>query len=245
MCVKHSAQCPVNSDGQKEQLSCHYSSSLAFLYCFSFNFCSQTNNICLGTAYVAIRIQDFPGGSDSQASVYNAGDLGLSPGLGRCPGEGNGNPLQYYCLENPRDREALVSYSLWGRKESDTTERLHFSFTMQPKFGIGSNFVSMAVNPGDLGSADPRTPTQQLSQFRVLSPTYHRLGGLNNCFSASVLETAASNIKVLTDLVSGEVCFLVCRWPSSQQNLTWQRERKQVLWLLIRTLILFMRALPS
>ena len=50
---------------------------------------------------------DFPGGSDSKASVYNAGDLGSIPGLGRSAGEGNGNPLQYYCLENPMDRGAL------------------------------------------------------------------------------------------------------------------------------------------
>ena len=45
----------------------------------------------------------FPGGSDGKASVYNAGDLGSSPGLGRSPGEGNGNPLQCSCLQNPRD----------------------------------------------------------------------------------------------------------------------------------------------
>ena len=43
------------------------------------------------------------GGSDGKAFVYNAGDLGLIPGLGRSPGEGNGTPLQYYCLENPMD----------------------------------------------------------------------------------------------------------------------------------------------
>ena len=41
--------------------------------------------------------------SDGKASVYNAGDPGLIPGLGRSPGEGNGNPLQDYCLENPMD----------------------------------------------------------------------------------------------------------------------------------------------
>ena len=45
--------------------------------------------------------QDFPGGSDGKASVYNVGDLGSIPGLGRSLGEGNGNPLQYSCLENP------------------------------------------------------------------------------------------------------------------------------------------------
>jgi len=46
---------------------------------------------------------DFPGGSDGKASVYNAGDLGSIPGSGRIPGEGNGNPLQYSCPENPTD----------------------------------------------------------------------------------------------------------------------------------------------
>ena len=50
--------------------------------------------------------RDFPGGSDSKASVYSAGDPGSTPGLGRSPGEGNGNPLQCYCLENPMDRGA-------------------------------------------------------------------------------------------------------------------------------------------
>ena len=43
------------------------------------------------------------GGSDGKASAYNVGDLGLIPGSGRSPGEGNGNPLQYSCLENPMD----------------------------------------------------------------------------------------------------------------------------------------------
>ena len=46
----------------------------------------------------------FPGGSDSKESAYNAGGLGSAPGLGRSPGGGHGNPLQYSCLENPMDR---------------------------------------------------------------------------------------------------------------------------------------------
>ena len=45
----------------------------------------------------------FPGGSEVKASACNVGDLGLIPGLGRSLGEGNGNPLQYSCLENPMD----------------------------------------------------------------------------------------------------------------------------------------------
>ena len=51
---------------------------------------------------------DFPGGSDGKASVSNAGDLPLLPGLGRSPGEGNGNLLQCFCLENPMDGGANV-----------------------------------------------------------------------------------------------------------------------------------------
>ena len=49
----------------------------------------------------------FPGGSDGKASACNVGDPGSIPGLGRSPGEGNGNPLQYSCLENPMDGGTL------------------------------------------------------------------------------------------------------------------------------------------
>ena len=48
-------------------------------------------------------LKGFPDGSEVKASARNAGDLGSIPGLGRSPGEGNGNPLQYSCLENPMD----------------------------------------------------------------------------------------------------------------------------------------------
>ena len=54
----------------------------------------------LGKGYLT----GFPGSSDSKESAYNAGDLGWIPGLRRSPGEGNDNPLQYSCLENPMDR---------------------------------------------------------------------------------------------------------------------------------------------
>ena len=73
---------------------------------------------CPAYAYVVIATQkilptnlnllspSFPGGSEVKASASNAGDLDLIPGSGRSPGEGNGNPLQYSCLENPMDGEA-------------------------------------------------------------------------------------------------------------------------------------------
>ena len=84
------------------------------------------------------------GGSEVKASACNTGDRGSILGSGRSLGEGNGNPLQYSCLENPMEGgtwwtvflpgqshawRSLVgySYSPRSRKESDTTERLHFS----------------------------------------------------------------------------------------------------------------------
>ena len=51
-------------------------------------------------------LKGLPGGSDGEESICNAGDLGLIPGSGRSPGGGNGNPLQYSCLENPMNRGA-------------------------------------------------------------------------------------------------------------------------------------------
>ena len=54
----------------------------------------------------------FPGDSDSKESAGNAGHQDLIPGSGRCPGEGNGNPLQYSCLEIPRT-EALVGFNIY------------------------------------------------------------------------------------------------------------------------------------
>ena len=59
-------------------------------------FSSSKHNLLFG--------MDFPGGSDSKESVCNAGYLGLMPGLGRYPGEGNGNLRQYSCLENSMNR---------------------------------------------------------------------------------------------------------------------------------------------
>ena len=50
-----------------------------------------------------LAVWGFPGGSEVKGSASNAGDLGSIPELGRSPGEGNGNPLQYSCLENPMD----------------------------------------------------------------------------------------------------------------------------------------------
>ena len=67
---------------------------------------------------------DFPGGLDCKEFACNVGDLGLILGLGRSPGGGHGNPLQYSCLETTHGQRILAGYSPQGRKESDTTEWL-------------------------------------------------------------------------------------------------------------------------
>ena len=73
-------------------------------------------------------IMGFSGDSDSKESACNAGDPGLILGLGRSPGEGNGNPLQCSCLEKFHEQRSLVGYSPWGHKESDTTVQLTLFF---------------------------------------------------------------------------------------------------------------------
>ena len=69
-------------------------------------------------------VMGFPGGSDNKESTCNARDLGSILGLGRSPGRGHGNPLQYSCLGNLHGQRSLAGYSPPGHKESDTTERL-------------------------------------------------------------------------------------------------------------------------
>ena len=73
------------------------------------------NTSTLWASQVALGLKTLP------ASIRDARDVGLIPGSGRSPGEGNGNLPQYSCLENPG---SLVEYSPWGHKESFATERL-------------------------------------------------------------------------------------------------------------------------
>ena len=99
------------------------------------------------------QIIDFPGGSDGKASVYYVGDPGSIPGWGRSPGEGNGNPLQYSCLENPMDGGAWQA-TVHGVEKSQT--RL-------------SDFTSQIDNKGFAsGSAVKNLPTMQEMQDQSL-----------------------------------------------------------------------------
>ena len=82
---------------------------------------------------------DFPGGSDGEESVCNAGDPGSIPGLRKSPGEGNGNTQAWRI---PARQRSLAGYSPWGHKESDTTERpTHYKmmwYPAAPKISPGS-----------------------------------------------------------------------------------------------------------
>ena len=73
----------------------------------------------------------FPGGSAGKEFAYSAGELGSIPGLRRSPGGRHGNPLQYFCLENPHGQKSLAGCSPWGHKESVMTEQVstHMYFT--------------------------------------------------------------------------------------------------------------------
>ena len=79
-------------------------SSKALIFQHSAFFIVQLSHPYMTTGKtIALTILGFPDGSDGKVSAHNEGELGLIPGLGRSPGEGNGNPLQYSCLENSMD----------------------------------------------------------------------------------------------------------------------------------------------
>ena len=104
----------------------------------------------------------FPGGSKVKASACSAGDLGLIPGSGRSPGEGNGNPLQYSCLENPMDRGAW-----WATVHGVAKSRTRLSdFTC-------SLVHTIEHTPSSVSFLWHSRPVNKLSgQF--LYPTFHR-----------------------------------------------------------------------
>ena len=84
----------------------------------------------------------FPGGSEVKASACNVGDLGSIPGSGRSPGEGNDNPLQYSCLENPMDGGA--SWAIVHGVAKSQTRLSDFTFTLlSRKFARNSQILSI------------------------------------------------------------------------------------------------------
>ena len=96
--------------------------------------------LCCSFLSCSCMMWDFPGGPDGKASVYNVRDLGSIPGLGRFPGEGNGNPLQYSCLENPMDRGA------WCRLLSLGSQRVGHDWATS-LYDVGSLMVWVNRSP--------------------------------------------------------------------------------------------------
>ena len=97
------------------------------------------------TVYTALTLYSgFPGGSDSKESACNAGDTDLIPGLGRSPGVGNGNPLQYSCLENSMDREAWQA-TVHGVAKSRTQQSDCLYNATSPWGGSDSSVFDLAV----------------------------------------------------------------------------------------------------
>ena len=97
----------------------------------------------------------FPGGSEDKASPCNAGDPGSIPGLGRSPGEGNGNPLQYSCLENPMDRGAwratVHRVAKSQTRLSDFTHSTHTIFAKEARIYNGKKTISLISDVGKTG----------------------------------------------------------------------------------------------
>ena len=97
--------CPWDFPGKNTEVGCHFLLKGMFL--------TQKLNPSL--------LHWLPWWLSGKESACQSGDSDSIPGLGRSPGEGNGNPFQYSCLENPHEQRSLVGYSPWGHKELDMT----------------------------------------------------------------------------------------------------------------------------
>ena len=101
---------------------CFQNGLLISLHCFLFNSSTPESFVNILKYFMHWVSQVVLVVKNPSASAGDTRDVGLIPGSGRSPGEGNGNPLQYSCLEDSHEQRSLVGYSLWGRKELDTTE---------------------------------------------------------------------------------------------------------------------------
>ena len=113
------------------------------------------------------KVEGFPGGSEVKASTCNVGDLGSIPGSGRSPGEGNGNPLQYSCLENPMDGGvwwAIVHGVAKSRTRLSDFTSLHLrkvgeGFGLTPSCGLSSSSRIIVYFPKCICQTFPQNPS--------------------------------------------------------------------------------------
>ena len=137
--------------------------------------------------------QGFPSGSVVKNPPANAGDAGLIPGSGRSPGEGNGNPLQYSCLENPMGRGVLWAtvpgVSRSQTRHSNSSNRLHLShplpqctdcfFPLVLLWDLSGHFLLMERQSNDKRKKNKLflELVQSLSRFSLFPPLPQRGGG--------------------------------------------------------------------
>ena len=156
----------------------------------------------------------FPRGSDGKASAYNMGDPGSIPGSGRSPGEGNGNPLQYSCLENPMDAGAWLA-TVHGVAKSRTwlsdftitiTIDIYVPFAIFLIFGVG--FVDLFSS---LVFLDYINPFNICCKAGLIV-----LNSLNFCFSEKLFVSPS----ILNEILAG-YSNLGCRFfPFSSLNIS-------------------------
>ena len=143
----------------------------------------------------------FPGGSDNKDCACNAGDPGSTPGLGRFPGEGNGNLLQCFCLEDSMDREAYWA-AVHGVTEYSVHVTKYHRVGLKRKQFVGSQFCNLEVQ--DQGVTRPmlhlKPPEKGLSLPLLAS------GG---CWWSLACENSSSLCSCLhITLPSACLCFL-------------------------------------
>ena len=153
---------------------------IKFLICFT------------GTVWEGIFIYlffDFPGGSDGKASAYNAGDLGLIPGIGRSPGEGNGNPLQYSCLENPMDGGTWQATVHGVTKSRTRLSDIYFTLlcflTFQSKL-FTDNSVCICKRGARQFESNVYCLSNRVTNVRNLSPLLFAHHIINTCASVHI-----------------------------------------------------------
>ena len=122
--------------------------------------------------------------SDGKASAYNAGELGLTPGLGRSPGEGNGNPLQYSCLENPMNGGAW--WAIVCRVAKNQTWLSDFTF-MQFRGLSGPQLIGLAGRLDILAGVDPTVLRQNFFSRKPSSQFFTPKASLFTGWGSAIL----------------------------------------------------------
>ena len=170
--------------------------------------------------YMGFIFEGFPGGSDSKEFACNAGDLGLVPGLGRYPGEGNSYPLKYSGLENSMDRRAWKATVHGFAKSQIQPSTLHFHFIFEPK----CIYEYCRAWHGPLSSLEKVTlmcsfQLHLMTMYRVCTLFGHQVSGSALWFSSSWW--IAGRSPETPTVHAGQVSPIPCSLVSVAERLHW------------------------